>query len=104
MNCGNEFCPQALETIEDFCVEYNMVDIEGDLQRWRTKVKSYYHKSNGKTSNQQTQKLDEKKSWEKYGRRQKFGKIHILPQHVDVKLLDSNCFFIFYYICITYIF
>lgn len=31
MNCSNEFCPQALETIEDFCIEYNMVDIKEDL-------------------------------------------------------------------------
>lgn len=34
MNCSNEFCPQALETIEDFYVEHNMVDINGDLKRW----------------------------------------------------------------------
>lgn len=33
MNHSYEFCPQALEVIEDFCIEHNMVDIDGDLQR-----------------------------------------------------------------------
>lgn len=33
MNHSYEFCPQTLEVIEDFCIEHNMVDIDGDLQR-----------------------------------------------------------------------
>lgn len=31
MNWSNEFCPQALETIEDFCIKYNMDDIKENL-------------------------------------------------------------------------
>lgn len=101
MNHRNEFCPQALEVIEDFCIEHNMVDIDRDLQRqgeseaillqakWQSK------QSNTKAGWEEAML----ETWEKT----EVWKGARPSNNVNVQLLDSNCFSTLFYYIFSYL-